>query len=388
MKKITVLGVTGSIGMQTVDVVVHHQDEFEITAMSCGHNIELLEKVIGMLPVKHICVLEKDDHDALVKKYPYIHFYYGEEGLVKIATLEEVDIVLNGIVGFAGLIPTIEAIKAHKDIALANKETLVVAGHIIIPLVKENHVALLPVDSEHSAIFQSLQGNDQNKISKILLTCSGGSFRDYTKEELKDVTVAQALNHPNWSMGAKITIDSATLFNKGLEVMEAKWLFNVDYDQIEVLIHPESVVHSMVEFEDTAVIGQMGTPDMRLPIQYALSYPRRIPINGAKHLSFSEIGTLDFSAPDHDRFPALKLAYQAGRMGGSMPCVLNGANEEANKLFREGKIRFLDIYELVKKAMDNHQVIDNPDLDQLLEIDHKTREFVRKEVHSINANID
>lgn len=385
MKKITVLGVTGSIGTQTVDVVAHHQEDFEIVAMSAGHNITKLEEIMELLPVRHICVLEKADADALAQKYPECHFYYGAEGLNTIATLEETDIVLNAIVGFAGLLPTINAIKAHKDIAIANKETLVVAGHIIMPLVKENHVALLPVDSEHSAIWQSMRGGQHGEVSKILLTCSGGSFRDKSLEELKGATVEQALNHPNWNMGAKITIDSATLINKGLEVMEARWLFDVDYDDIEVLIHPESVLHSAVEFEDTAVIGQMGTPDMRLPIQYALSYPHRMPLVNAKRLSLADIGTLHFKRPDPERFKALPLAYRAGKTGGSMPCVFNGANEMANALFREGKITFLEIVDLVEAAMNAHEVEENPNLDRLIVIDEWARDFVLKKVEELHA---
>jgi 1-deoxy-D-xylulose-5-phosphate reductoisomerase len=333
---------------------------------------------MNKISVQHVCVSLEEDYLKLKDKYPEIHFYYGEEGLITISTLEEVDIVLNGIVGFAGLKPTIEAIKHHKDIALANKETLVVAGHIIIPLVKEYNVALLPVDSEHSAIFQSMNGENKREVSKILLTASGGSFRDKTLDELKDVTVKEALNHPNWSMGAKITIDSATLFNKGLEVMEAKWLFDVDYDDIEVVIHPESIIHSMVEYVDGAVIGQLGTPDMRLPIQYALTYPHRMEIVGEKRLSLTDIGSLHFIKPDFKRFHALELAYQAGRTGGSLPCVLNGANEMANLLFREGKIKFLDIERLVEEAMNAHELIENPSIDQLIEIDKWAREFVRE----------
>ena len=380
MKNITVLGVTGSIGTQTIDVVLGHPDEFKIVAMSAGHNIKKLEEIMSQLPVAHICVLEQADYDYLTEKYPDRHFYLGQEGLIQISTLEETEIVLNAIVGFAGLLPTIEAIKAGKDIALANKETLVVAGHIIIPLAKEYNIQLLPVDSEHSAIFQSMHGEYPREISKILLTCSGGSFRDKSLNELKDATVEQALNHPNWSMGAKITIDSATLVNKGLEVMEAKWLFDVDYDDIEVLIHPESVVHSMIECTDTAVIGQLGTPDMRLPIQYALTYPHRIPLMNSKRLSLSDIGTLHFYIFFTERFKALPLAYRAGREGGSMPCVFNGANEEANQLFRDGKIKFLEIVDLIEDAMNAHTVVENPTLDELIKIDADARAFVRKRV--------
>lgn len=380
MKKITILGVTGSIGRQTIDVVVHHQDEFEIVAMSAGQNIMALEEIMTQVNVSHICVQNKEDKEYLENKYKDCHFYYGQDGLIAIATLLEVEIVLNAIVGFAGLLPTIEAIKAHKDIALANKETLVVAGHLICPLVKEYQVALLPVDSEHSAIFQSMNGENHQDISKIILTASGGSFRDRTRDELVDVTVEQALKHPNWSMGAKITIDSATLFNKGLEVMEARWLFNVDYDDIEVLIHPESIVHSMVEYQDTSVIAQLGTPDMRLPIQYALTYPRRQPLINGQRLSLNDVGSLHFYKPDLKRFHALALAYEAGRQGGSMPCVLNGANEQANSLFLNGRIRFLDIERLVEDAMRAHEWVDHPTLEQLLEIDQWARDFVLKRV--------
>ncbi|MFR7591454.1 MAG: 1-deoxy-D-xylulose-5-phosphate reductoisomerase [Longibaculum sp.] len=382
MKKITVLGVTGSIGTQTVDVVKNHSDEFEIVAMSAGKNIQLLEEIMASLHVHHICVQNKEDKEYLEKKYPDHQFYYGQDGLIEIATLKEVDVILNAIVGFAGLVPTMEAIKAKKDIALANKETLVVAGHLICPLVKEYGVALLPVDSEHSAIFQSMNGENHGDIAKIILTASGGSFRNKTRDELKDVTVDQALKHPNWSMGAKITIDSATLFNKGLEVMEAKWLFDKDYDDIEVLIHPESIVHSMVEYQDTAVIAQLGTPDMRLPIQYALTYPRRIPLISAKRLSLADVGTLHFYKPDFKRFHALELAYAAGRRGGSMPCVLNGANEQANALFLNRKIQFLDIERLVEEAMCAHesQWMKHPSLEQLLEIDQWARDYVLQRV--------
>lgn len=380
MKKITILGVTGSIGTQTVDVVLHHKDEFEIVAMSAGRNIDLLEQIMVNVHARHISVQTQEDKEYLERKYPDRHFYYGQEGLMTIATLAEVDIVLNAVVGFAGLAPTMKAIQARKDIALANKETLVVAGHLICPLAKEYGVSLLPVDSEHSAIFQSLNGERHDDVAKIILTASGGSFRDKSRDELKNVTVEQALKHPNWSMGAKITIDSATLFNKGLEVMEAKWLFDVDYDDIEVLIHPESIIHSMVEYQDGAVIAQLGTPDMRLPIQYALTYPRRISVFGSKRLSLSDIGSLHFYKPDFKRFHALDLAYQAGRKGGSMPCVLNGANEQANALFLSGKIKFLDIESLVEKAMIAHQWVDHPSLEQLIEIDAWAREYVLNRV--------
>ncbi|MEG0451618.1 MAG: 1-deoxy-D-xylulose-5-phosphate reductoisomerase [Coprobacillus sp.] len=380
MKNITILGVTGSIGTQTIDVVLNHGDEFKVIAMSAGKNIALLEEIMSKIDVEYICVQSEDDMLYLQSQYPHQHFCYGEDGLVKISTLQDVHIVLNAIVGFAGLIPTMKAIEAHKDIALANKETLVVAGHLICPMVKEYNVSLLPVDSEHSAIFQSLNGEHHGDISKIILTASGGSFRDKTLEELEDVTVEQALKHPNWSMGAKITIDSATLFNKGLEVMEARWLFDVDYDQIEVLIHPESIIHSMVEFQDTSVIAQLGTPDMRLPIQYALTYPRRMPLINGKHLSLSDVACLHFIKPDLKRFHALELSYKAGRLGGSMPCVLNAANEQANALFLANKIRFLDIERLVEETMNTHVLIDNPSLETLLSVDSWARKYVLDKV--------
>lgn len=380
MKNITVLGVTGSIGMQTVDVVKNHLDKFKIVAMSAGYNIKQVEEILEMIDVEYVCVVQKKDAQYLQEKYPDLKVTYGQEGLIKIATLPQIDIVLNAIVGFAGLVPTIEAIKAKKDIALANKETLVVAGHIITKQVKENNVRLLPVDSEHSAIFQSLNGEKHQQIKRIILTASGGSFRDKSRDELIGVTVEEALNHPNWSMGAKITIDSATLFNKGLEVIEAKWLFDVSYDQIDVLIHPESIIHSMVEFVDTSVIGQLGNPDMRLPIQYALTYPDRDVLVNGESLDLAKIASLTFKKPDLDRFKALALAYKAGRTGGSMPCVLNGANEMANELFRNNKIEFLQIEELVEKALKAHQVISDPTLEQLVKVDSWARNFVLKEI--------
>jgi len=380
MKKVAILGVTGSIGLQSVDVILHHSDDFEITGIAAGHNIAKLEEVMQSVDCQYIAVAEKADRDALAQKYPDKTFYAGTDGMIAIATLDDVDIVIGAVVGFAGLKPTVEAIKKGKDIALANKETLVTAGHIIMPLVKEYGVKLLPVDSEHSAIFQSLQGAHHDEIDHLIITCSGGAFRNKTLEELDTVSAAEALKHPNWTMGPKITIDCATLFNKGLEVMEAHWLFDVDYDHIEVVIHPESVIHSLVAYKDTAVICQMGTPDMRLPIQYALTYPDRDVLFDAKTLSLTDIGSLHFYKPDLERFPALALAYEAGRTGGSMPCVLNGANEQANAYFREGIIGFKDIYDNVKAAMEAHDVIENPTLEQLYDIDAWSRQFVAERV--------
>ena len=375
MKKITVLGVTGSIGTQTIDVVTGHPDEFEIVAMSAGHNIKKLEEIMNQLPVPHICVLEQKDYDYLSEKYPDRHFYLGQEGLIQISTLEETEIVLNAIVGFAGLLPTIEAIKAGKDIALANKETLVTAGHIIMPLAKEKGVKILPVDSEHSAIFQALNGEDSRAIDKILLTASGGPFRGKTFEELKKMRVEDALKHPNWAMGRKITIDSASMVNKGLEVMEARWLFGTDLDQIQVVIQPQSVIHSMVQFKDGAVIAQLGTPDMKLPIQYALYYPERRYLAGPR-LDLAALGKITFEDPDPETFLGLKYALEAAKTGGSMPTVFNAANERAVSKFLDRKIGFTDIYTIIRSCMDQHHVVANPDIRQILETEQSVYEFI------------
>ncbi len=380
MKTLSVLGVTGSIGMQTVDVVKNHPDLFQIIGVSAGHNIKKLIEVIETVHPKYVCVMDQKDAQQLQSQYPSLTIYYGDEGLIKIATLEEISLVLNAVVGFVGMVPTIEAIKKHKDIALANKETLVVGGHIITRLVKEYGVQLLPVDSEHSAIFQSLNGEKHSQIHKLMITASGGSFRDKTRDELVGVTKKEALCHPNWSMGAKITIDSATMFNKGFEVIEAKWLFDMDYDDIIVYIHPESIIHSMVEYNDTAIIAQLGTPDMRLPIQYALTYPDRFEISNAKRLHLDEIGALHFRKPDLDRYRALRLSFEAGRKGGSMPCVLNGANEQAVSLFLNDQIEFLQIEELVESALKDHQWVEDPTIEELLEIDHWAREHVLAQI--------
>lgn len=376
MKKITILGVTGSIGTQTIDVVTGHPDEFEIVAMSAGHNIKKLEEIMNQIPVPHICVLEQKDYDYLSEKYPDRHFYLGQEGLIQISTLEETEIVLNAIVGFAGLLPTIEAIKAGKDIALANKETLVTAGHIIMPLAKEHNVRILPVDSEHSAIFQSLNGENPSTIEKILLTASGGPFRGRTTDEMRDVRVEDALKHPNWSMGHKITIDSATMVNKGLEVMEARWLFGVDIDDVTVVVQPQSVIHSMVQYVDGSIIAQLGCPDMRLPIQYALYYPERKPMDIAR-LDFAKLASITFEAPDMVNFKGLALAYKAGRRGGNLPTILNAANEFAVAQFLGRKCGFLDITDMIEKAMDCIQYIDNPDVNDILDTEKAVYEFLR-----------
>ena len=376
MKNITILGVTGSIGQQTVDVCLHHQDEFNVVAMSAGKNIVLLETTIQKINPQVVCVIDEKDCNYLQEKYPHIRFVFGSAGLDEIATIDQVDIVLNAIVGFAGLLPTIHAIESKKDIALANKETLVVAGHIITKLVKEHGVKVLPVDSEHSAIFQSLQGNEMNKIKRILLTASGGSFRDKTREELVGVSVKEALNHPNWSMGAKITIDSATLFNKGLEVMEAKWLFGVEYDQVQVVIQPQSVIHSMVQFEDGAIIAQLGTPDMKLPIQLALTYPDRRYLPG-KRLDFAELGSISFFAPDFENFPGLALAYKVGKEGGNRPTIYNAANEFAVSRFLDHKFSYPGIIEAIEASLDHVGFVQNPNVDNILETEAAVYEFLQ-----------
>lgn len=377
-KKIALLGATGSIGLQSVDVIRAHPDLFECTALSVGHQINKLKEILKVMPCKNVCVMEEKDAKMLAKLYPEIHFYYGDDGLMQIATLAEVDVVLNGISGFAGLKPTVAAIKAKKDIALANKETLVVAGAIVTKLVKENGVSLLPVDSEHSAIFQCLNGEHHGEISRLIITASGGAFRDKTRAELLNVKKEDALKHPNWSMGANITIDSATMFNKGLEVIEAKWLFDLDFDQIEVIMHPESVIHSMVEFKDTAVLAQLGTPDMRLPIQYALTYPHRETLYGASRLDFETMSQLTFRKLDFTRFPALKIAYAVGREQKTYPAVLNGAKEQATALFLKDQISFLEIEYSVIAALKAHEPIDYPTLDDLIAADAWARAFVLK----------
>ena len=346
MKKIAILGSTGSIGTQTLEVVRENKD-IEVLALAAGSNIRLLEKQIREFGPRLAAVWEEESAKELRSLVADldVEILSGMEGLIRVSVLEETEILVTAIVGMIGIRPTIEAIKAGKDIALANKETLVTAGHIIMPLAKEKNVSVLPVDSEHSAIFQSLRGNGENAVHKILLTASGGPFRGKKQEELLDIRVEDALKHPNWSMGQKITIDSSTMVNKGLEVMEARWLFDVEIDQIQVVIQPQSVIHSMVEYEDGAVMAQLGTPDMKLPIQYALYYPKRRYLKGSR-LDFWSLARLDFEKPDMDTFYALSLAYEAGREGGSLPTVFNAANELAVKQFLNREIKYLEITEV------------------------------------------
>ncbi|MFC4409183.1 1-deoxy-D-xylulose-5-phosphate reductoisomerase [Chungangia koreensis] len=380
VKKISLLGATGSIGLQTVDILKENPEHFRLTAFSTGRNMEKTRELIQQFKPEAVSVLDKDDAHSLQAEFPAVRFYYGQDGLVEIAAHSDSEVLLNSVLGSVGLGPTMEAIKAGKQIAIANKETLVTAGHLVMKEARNKGVAILPVDSEHSAIFQSLNGENTKDIEKLILTASGGSFRDKTREELEGVTVEEALNHPNWSMGAKITIDSATMMNKGLEVIEAHYLFDMPYDQIDVLLHRESMIHSMVEFQDTSVIAQLGTPDMRVPIQYALTYPERLPRPHAKRLNLAEIGTLHFEQMDFNRFRALKLAYDAGRAGGTMPTVLNAANEAAVGLFLNGQITFLQIDELIEQALDQHDNISLPDLDTVLRVDAEVRENVREMV--------
>ena len=377
MKKIAVLGSTGSIGTQTLDIVRNYSEELQIIALAAGSNVELMEKqarefrpkVVAMWSEKAAKDLKERISDLPTK------VLWGMDGLLEIAVLEEISVLVTAIVGMIGIRPTIAAIKAGKDIALANKETLVCAGHIIMPLAKECGVSILPVDSEHSAIFQSMNGEPKNRINKILLTASGGPFRGKTRSELAAMKVEDALKHPNWSMGRKITIDSSTLVNKGLEVMETKWLFDVDLDQIQVVVHPQSIIHSMVEYVDGAVIAQLGVPDMKLPIQYALFYPDRRMMN-EKKLDFFELANMTFEKPDLDTFTGLKLAYQASRLGGSMPTVYNAANEKAVALFLERKISYLQISELIQQSMEQHKLILSPDVDQILSTEAQVYEYI------------
>ena len=380
MKKIAILGSTGSIGTQTLDIV-REQGDIQVVAMAAGSNISLLEAQMREFKPSLVSVWDEKKASELRTntKDLGIKIVSGMEGLLEVSVIPESEILVTAIVGMLGIRPTIAAIKAGKKIALANKETLVTAGHIIIPLAKEYKVPILPVDSEHSAIFQSLQGAGDNKISRILLTASGGPFRGRKADELKNIQVEDALKHPNWSMGRKITIDSSTLVNKGLEVMEAKWLFDVALDQIQVVVHPQSVIHSAVEYQDGAVIAQLGTPDMRLPIQYALYYPERRNLSG-RRLDLFEIADLTFEKPDTDTFRGLALAYQAMEKGGNIPTVYNAANEKAVSLFLDRKISYPEITELIEACMENAEFVDHPDVDEILWTEAAAYEFIEKKM--------
>ncbi|EIJ79616.1 1-deoxy-D-xylulose-5-phosphate reductoisomerase [Bacillus methanolicus] len=377
MKYVSLLGATGSIGTQTLDIIKEHPDQFKLAAMSVGRNLDLARKIISEFKPELVSTQDQSGSDMLRTEFPGILFTYGEEGLTEVAVFDKTNILVNAVMGSVGLYPTLQAIEAGKTIAIANKETLVTAGHLVMEAARRKKVALLPIDSEHSAIFQALQGEKEKNIEKIILTASGGSFRDKTRDELMNVTVEEALNHPNWSMGAKITIDSATMMNKGLEVIEAHWLFSMPYDRIQVLLHKESIIHSMVEFHDSSIIAQLGTPDMRVPIQFALTYPDRLPLTSASKLNLAQIGKLHFAEMDFDRFRCLKFAYEAGKAGGTMPTVLNAANEEAVAAFLKGEISFLQIEDLIEKAISKHQIIAHPDLETIQTVDKETRSFVK-----------
>ena len=376
MKHIAILGSTGSIGTQTLEIVRENKD-LKVTALAAGSNIHILEEQIREFNPKLVCVWDENKAKELAIKVSdlSVKIVASMEGLIEVATESEAEIVVTAIVGMIGIRPTIAAMEAGKDIALANKETLVTAGHIIMPLAEKKGVSILPVDSEHSAIFQALNGENINKVSKILLTASGGPFRGKTIEEMKHVQVEDALNHPNWSMGRKITIDSATMVNKGLEVIEAKWLFGVSPEDIQVVVQTQSIIHSMVEFIDGGVIAQLGTADMKLPIQYALFYPERRELKGKK-LDFTQLKGLSFEVPDEVNFKGLPLAYRAIRDGGSMPTVFNAANEMAVSKFLNRKISFLEITEIIEESMNKHKIIDNPTLEEILITEKATYEFI------------
>ena len=367
MKKIAILGSTGSIGTQTLDVIRAHSDELEVVALAAGSNKERLKEQIREFHPELVSLSDEKKAQELKEELAgeAVEVVCGMGGLIEVAGIDSADVVVTAVVGMMGILPTMEAIRKGKDIALANKETLVTAGHLIIPMAREYGVSILPVDSEHSAIFQCLQGEPKKAIDKILLTASGGPFRGKSAEFLETVTLEDALNHPNWSMGPKITIDSSTMVNKGLEVMEAKWLFGVDYSQIEVVIQPQSIIHSMVQYIDGAVIAQLGTPDMRVPIEYALFYPERRSLPGDR-LDFSKLSQITFEKPDYKVFRGLSLAIEAGKTGGTMPTVFNAANERAVAKFLKGEIKYTDIVRSIEKCMDAHKVSAHPDLEEIL----------------------
>jgi 1-deoxy-D-xylulose-5-phosphate reductoisomerase len=381
VKAITLLGSTGSIGTQTLDIVSEHPDQFRIVGMAAGRNVALFAEQIRTFHPEIVAICDESKltelKDAIADVIPQPIILSGEAGVVEVARYGDAESVVSGIVGCAGLLPTIAAIEEGKNIALANKETIIAGAPVVLPLMQKHGVKMLPADSEHSAIFQCLQGVPEGGLRKIILTASGGSFRDLPTEKLASVTVADALKHPNWSMGRKITIDSATLMNKGLEVIEAHYLFGVDYDDIEIVIHPQSIIHSLIELQDTSVLAQLGWADMRLPLLYSLSYPDRVPTNWER-LDLVKLGTLTFRAPDHAKYPCMKLAYAAGRAGGCMPAVLNAANEQAVALFLEEKIGFLDIPRLIEEACDRYtnQNRSNPTLEEILAADKWARQTV------------
>ena len=386
MKRLVLLGASGSIGVQTIDIIQQHPDLFELVSFGVGKNIVKAKEYLNLFPsIQTISVqLEKDAID-LQKEYPNKTILFGEQGMEEIVSQDNYDVLVNALVGFAGFLPTLKAIQTHHNVALANKETLVCGGELINRALKEYGCELYPIDSEHSAIWQSLRGNKKEQVKRLLITCSGGSFRNKTREELKDVTVEQALAHPNWSMGSKITIDSATLMNKGFEVIEAHWLFDIPYENISVLMHPESVVHSAVEYVDHSVIAQLGAPDMRLPIQYALTYPDRYAYQLDTPLDLTKLGTLHFDAPDTTRFPLLALAFECGKKGGNLNAVMNAANEVANAAFRNHEIPFLKIEEIVMSAVSNVQFQELNTVQDVIDADTWGREYAMQMVKGVQA---
>lgn len=375
-KKIAILGSTGSIGTQALEVLDKLPNKFELVAISAGSNIELVQKQIEKYNPKYVSVKNQSDVDVLKKKFHKTNIFFGDEGLEQIANIEEIEILLVAVSGKIGLKPTIQAIKNKKDIALANKETLVMAGEIVMKLAKENGVKILPVDSEHSAIFQCINGGKD--VKHLIITASGGPFRNSTKEELENANLDEALAHPRWNMGKKITVDSATLMNKGLEVIEAHHLFDFNYDDIKVVIHPQSYVHSAVEFVDGSIIAQIGIPSMHIPIQYALTYPERVEGIETESFDFIKAGKLEFYEPDFGKFPSLKLAFEAGKLGGTYPVCMNAANEEAVFAFLDKKIKYLDIYKITKNIFDNYVSIENATIEQILDEDEKVRKLTRE----------
>jgi len=380
LKYISILGSTGSIGTQTLDVVKNHREKFKIVGLSALKNIDEIEKQIYEFNPEIVAIFDREKAEILSNRIgKKVKIVSGMDGLIEVATLNSADIVVTSVVGSVGLLPTLEAIRHKKIIALANKETLVVAGELIMNEARKHDVKIIPVDSEHSAIFQCLQGEDIDNVSRIILTASGGSFRNWTKQEISKAKAADALKHPTWTMGQKVTIDSATLINKGLEVIEAKWLFNMQLDKIDVIVHPQSIIHSMVEYKDYSIISQMGVPDMRTPIQYALSYPDRIDSTVEK-LNFNKMGDLSFMAPDTDKFPCLALAYEALKIGKTMPCVLNGANEVLVEYFLEDKIEFYDIPKFIEMAMSIHRPFAYETVDELLEVDKWVRSWIKNQL--------
>ena len=385
IKRIAILGSTGSIGTQALEVIRKLRDKFEIIALAGGSNTELLAEQISEFNPMFVSVKNKDDADFLQNKFPNLYVFHGDNGINKIAELPMIDMLLVAVSGKIGLKPTITAIMNKKDIALANKETLVMAGDIVMKLARENEVKILPVDSEHSAIFQCI--NDGKNVKHLIITASGGPFRNFSKEDMEHANLDEALNHPRWKMGKKITVDSATLMNKGLEVIEAHHLFNFDYNDIKVVIHPQSYVHSAVEFADGSIIAQIGIPSMHIPIQYALTYPERFEGIETESFDFIKASKLEFYEPDYDKFPSLKLAIEMGKKGGTYPVCMNAANEEAVFAFLQKKIKYLDIYKITKSVCDNYVAIDNPDIDEIIEEDNKIREITKKLIEEMQVKL-